>query len=52
MKRLSTGVIVTRTKKNGVEVIRAYTPREWEYKRKAIKWWHYTKQTVNSIING
>jgi hypothetical protein len=48
MKQLSTGVIVTRTKKNKVEVIKAYTPSEWEYHQ--LDWWNKAKQTINRFI--
>ena len=37
MKKLSTGIIVTRTKKNGVEVIRAYTPNEWRMRQTTLR---------------
>lgn len=52
MKKLKTGIIVTSTKKNGVEIIRAYTPREWAFRKKAFKWWHCANKTIKSITNG
>lgn len=50
MKQLSTGVIITRTKKNGVEIIKAYTPSEWEYYQ--LSWWDKAKQTIKRFTNG
>ena len=37
MTKLSTGIIVTRTKRKGVEVIRAYTPLEWRMRQASLR---------------
>jgi len=50
--RLDTGIVVTRTKRRGIEIIRAYTPREWDYRKKAVKWWHFANKTIKQRING
>ena len=52
MKKLKTGLIVTSTKRNGVEIIRAYTPKEWEFRKTSYKWWRLADTTIKNIING
>lgn len=52
MKKLKTGIVVVTTKKNGVEIIRAYTPKEWEYRKQSFKWWNYADKTIKRLING
>ena len=52
MRELKTGIIVTSTRRNGVEIIRAYTPKEWDYRKKAFKWWHFANKTIKQRING
>ena len=48
MKKLQTGIIVTRTKRRGVERIEAYTPLEWEFHK--LNWWYKAKETINRFI--
>lgn len=50
MKKLKTGLIVTSTKRNGVERIEAYTPLEWEFHK--LNWWHHAKETIKRFTNG
>jgi len=49
MKKLKTGLIVTSTRKNGVERIEAYTSSEWEYHQ--LDWWNKAKQTIKRFTN-